>query len=573
MIDTLPEKKWRVRNQSPSEAARLARELGLPPLAGQLLCNRGLVDAASARDFLRPRLADLPGPDGFQGMGKAASLVAEAVQAGQVIGVAGDYDADGVTATALLVDFLRQCGGKVVWDLPHRLSEGYGFLPPRAQRLAQAGARLVITVDCGVSDIEGVGAAKELGLTVIVTDHHQLPPGVAAPADAMVNPQQDACALAKHLAGVGVAFYLAAACRAELRARGWFATRPAPNLRQSLDLVAVGTCADVVPLVGHNRILVREGLLVLNQGGRRGLRALADASGARGPLDAKDLAFALAPRINAAGRIDHPAQALELLLCQDEPQAAQRARLLDQLNQQRRAIEQEMLGQALEDVASEPRHQRARLLVLGRAGWHRGVLGIVASRVVEATGKPALLFAIENGTAVGSGRSVEGFHLQRALVGVKHLLQHFGGHAQAAGMTTATANLPELWRQLDQAAQAALPPGEGAASLELETAAHVSQLGPGLVDFLADLAPHGQANPEPLLLVEGATVLSASSVGRGHLRLLLGGAAAPLPAFWLGHGELAADIGGPLSLACQPRVSTYGGRHLELFIHDLRPGV
>ncbi|MFH1059506.1 MAG: single-stranded-DNA-specific exonuclease RecJ [Pseudomonadota bacterium] len=566
-----PQRPWQLTPTTPRRARRLARELRLPAWLAQVLVHRGYADPDQAAAFLSPGLDQLPPPENLAGLPEAIKVLAPAILAGRTIGVAGDYDADGVTSTALMVDFLRQCGAPVVWDLPHRLHDGYGFSPQAAQRLAAAGARVIVTVDCGISDHAGVAAAHELGLQVVVSDHHQVPEGPLVPAEAVINPQQACCGFAPHLAGVGVAFYLAAGLRAGLRAAGHFGRVPEPNLRQSLDLVALGTTADVVPLVEHNRVLVAEGLKVLNQGRRVGLKALAQVAGIKGALDARDLGFGLAPRVNAAGRLDSPDQALELLLSADPDQALDLAHGLDRLNQARRGLEQDIFHHAMELVGADPALQQARCLVLADAGWHRGVLGIVASRLVERTGRPAMLFALENGHAVGSGRSLPGFHLQQALCGLEHLLSHFGGHALAAGATLASGHLPRLAEGLHQAAAAALPPLGVGLPLIIEAEAELAELGPETLTWLERLAPLGPGNPEPLLMLRGVEVTGARLVGDNHLKLSVQDGHRRLAAIGFGLGHLRPDLGARVDLAANPRASNFGGRHLELNLCDLRP--
>ncbi|MBI4797741.1 MAG: single-stranded-DNA-specific exonuclease RecJ [Desulfarculus sp.] len=571
MLPSSPPRSWLLKDPTPRRAYNLASELNLPAWVAQVLCHRGYADPALAQGFLEPSLGQLPGPESMAGLESALKVLVPAIQTGQVIGVAGDYDADGVTATALMVDFLRQAGATVVWDLPQRLRDGYGFSPGAAQRLSQAGAQVAVTVDCGISDFEGVAAARDLGLPVVVTDHHQVPDGPLVPAEAVINPHQACCRFAPHLAGVGVAFYVAAGLRAGLRQVGHFGQRPLPNLRNSLDLVAVGTCADVVPLLDHNRILVNEGLKVLNEGRRVGLKALCQVAGIKGDLDARDLGFGLAPRLNAAGRLQSPDMALELLLCQDPAQAAHLAAGLDRLNRQRRGLEGEIFQEALDMVAGDPVQAQARCLVLAHPGWHRGVLGIVASRLVERLGRPAMLLALEDGKAVGSGRSLPGFHMQRALAGLAHLLDHFGGHALAAGATLAAGNLPHLARGLHQAASQQLPSLEQGIGLELEAEVGLKDLGPELMPVLERLAPFGPGNPEPVLACRGVEVGQASLVGDGHLRLEVRQNGRRLKGIGFNLGARKPSPGSRVDLACTPRISTYGGRHLELVLEDLRP--
>jgi len=570
MSATPQQRPWRLSPPA-AQADALARGLGLPSWLGQVLLSRGLDDPRAAQEFLHTPLSDLPSPLGLRGLNKALEVLAPALEQGLVIGVAGDYDADGVTASALLVEFLRQAGAQVVWELPHRVTDGYGFSPTVAQRLAQAGAQMVVTVDCGTSDHEGVAAAQELGLQVVITDHHQVPPGPLVAAAAVINPQRDDCGFCSHLAGVGVAFYLAAGLRAALRQRGWFNGRPEPNLRDSLDLVAIGTCADVVPLLAHNRVLVREGLKVLGEGRRPGLKALVETARLRKPLDARDVSFGLAPRLNAAGRMDHAAPALELLLTRDPMRAGYLAGELDRINRQRQRLEQTIFAQALSMVDDSSELNQAACLVLAQEGWHRGVLGIVASRLVERFNRPALLLSVENGKAVGSGRSLEGFHLQKALASLAHLLTHYGGHSQAVGCTLPTSAVGELARGLNDLAAGALPEPGRPKPLELEAVAGIADLGAAALSALENLAPFGQGNPEPMLACMGARVDSVGVVGEKHLKLKLAQAGGAAQAIGFGLAQLAPKTGDMVDVAFIPRASSYGGRHLEMVLEDLRP--
>lgn len=572
MVPPPIQRPWQLTPPTPRRAQRLARELGLPPWLAQVLVHRGHTEPEAARVFLAPGLDQLPPPRDLAGLEAALKLLVPAIREGRAIGVAGDYDADGVTSTALMVDFLRQCGAPVVWDLPHRLHDGYGFSPKSAQRLHDQGAKIIVTVDCGTSDLAGVEAAHALGLPVVVSDHHQVPDGPLVPAEAVINPQQTCCGFGPHLAGVGVAFYLAAGLRAALREAGHFTSdRPEPNLRLCLDLVALGTCADVVPLLDHNRILVSEGLKVINQGRRVGLTALAQVAGLRGVMDERDLGFSLAPRLNAAGRLDSPDLALELLLCPDQARALELASGLDRLNQARRGLEQEIFQQALEMLAGDPAQQAARCLVLAHPEWHRGVLGIVASRLVERLGRPAMLFAVENGHAVGSGRSLPGFHLQQALCGLEHLLEHFGGHALAAGATLATSLLPRLAEGLARAAAASLPPGSAGPPLIIEVQASLTDLGPDTMTWLERLGPFGAHNPEPSLLLRDIEVADSREVGQGHLKLQLSQGHRRLAAIGFGMAHHDPSPGQRLDIVATPRPNNFGGRHLELALSDLRP--
>jgi single-stranded-DNA-specific exonuclease len=460
----------------------------------------------------------------------------------------------------------------VVYDLPHRLRDGYGFSPDSARRLARAGAQVIVTVDCGISDHEGIKTAQSLGLGVVVTDHHQLPPGEMIPAEAVINPHQPGCALANELAGVGVAFYLAAGLRASLKKEGYFSTHPEPNLLDSLDFVAVGTLADVVPVMQCNRILVKEGLKVLNRFKRPGFRALALVGGQRGQLDPRDIGFTLAPRINAAGRLDHPAKALELLLTKDYNQALFLAGELDRLNTRRKEVEYKVFEEAKAEYESRTDYQDAKCLVLAKEGWHKGVLGIVASRMVTFTGKPIMLMTKENGKAVGSARSLPGFHMQKALAGLEHLLTSYGGHALAAAASLPTEKLPEFARSLDNTAQEQIPPQGLERPLEPEALVTLSDMTPQAMKILENLAPFGPGHPEPLLYMENARVISSQSVGKDslHLKMEISQQGRTIRCFGFNLAERRPPDNTNLDVVFSPRISNYGQRHLELMLEDFR---
>ena len=563
---------WVTPQLDPRALAALGRDDTLPDWVARFLLRRGVESPDQVSEFLSPRLRELPTYEGLKGLDQAIEVLIPAIRQGKTIGVAGDYDADGVTGTSLLVDFFRRCGAKVVWSIPHRLHDGYGFSPGAARKLSQAEAQIIVTVDCGISDQEGVREALALGMQVVVTDHHQIPPGECVPAQAVINPQQKDCALPSRLAGVGVAFYLAAGLRAALRERGHFnQNRREPNLLQSLDLVALGTLADVVPLKGANRILVAEGLKVLNRLSRPGFNALARVAGLQTPFDAKDAAFSLAPRINAAGRLDSASLAVELLTCDQPGKAMEIAKLLDETNQRRKEIEQEVFKQASEALEASAELKDSPFPVLWSKGWHRGVLGIVASRLVEMLNRPVMLFSLENGTAHGSGRSVRGFHLQKALAQNREMFLSWGGHAMAAAATLPTKSLPGLTESLSRLAEEEVDRFSIAEPIEIDGELPLNQVAPPTMKWLERLGPFGQGNQEPNLLTGSARVETARIVGENHLKLELSQGKARVQAIGFGLGHLRPEPGELMDLAHTPRVSNFRGRHLELEIHGLRP--
>ena len=424
-------------------ASRLAGALGLHPLAARALAARGLADPVLASRFLSPRLEDLPDPFTMKGMEGAVARIVRAVEEGQRIACYGDYDVDGVTSTVLLSGFLGAAGGVVSTYIPHRLVEGYGLNGAAVERLADQGVNLIVTLDCGITSVAEVAAAARRGVDVVVVDHHTVPVDLPA-ASAILNPHQSGCAYpSKHLAAVGVTFNLVMALRRRLRERGRFgATRPEPNLREMLDLVALGTVADVVPLVEVNRVLVRFGLAELGKARRPGVRALLRVAGvATGEVTASQVGFRLAPRVNAAGRLDDAGRGVRLLSTADPAAADALAEELDRENRARQEIERQILEEALEDAARLVA-AGARGLVLSRPGWHPGVVGIVASRVVERFHRPAVLVGVSDGVGKGSGRSIAAFHLHDALAACAVHLARFGGHRHAAGVTIDPGAIP-----------------------------------------------------------------------------------------------------------------------------------
>lgn len=493
-------------------------------LLRQLFRSRGGDDADFAR-LKSPTLRDwLPDPAIFADMERAAERLADALQRDEAIVIYGDYDVDGATSAAVLIRYLRQLGGKVGHYIPDRLLEGYGPSAGALVALKQAGADLVVTVDCGTQGFEALAAAQAAGLDVIVVDHHKagttLPPALA-----LVNPNRldeaPEAAAHGHLAAVGVAFLLAVALNRLLRARGWFAHRDEPNLLELLDLVALGTVADVAALRGLNRAFVTQGLKVMRGRANIGLAALADAARlSRAPI-ARDLGFALGPRVNAGGRVGQADLGVRLLTTHDPAEAAAIAAQLDALNQERRAIEQAVTDAALAGAIMAP-----GCCVVAGEGWHPGVIGIVASRLKEKLGRPAIVIAVQDdGLAKGSGRSITGVDLGAAVLAAKDhgLLLAGGGHAMAAGLTVAADGIAALDGFLNERLAAPVAAATAETSLAIDAAVAPRGLNAGLVDVLEAGGPYGQGWPAPRVAAGPFRVVDARIVGENHLRLQLSG--------------------------------------------------
>jgi single-stranded-DNA-specific exonuclease len=553
-----------------ARAARLAQALGLHPLAGRVLAGRGFAEASDAEAFLTARLHDLPDPRAMKGMDAAVARIVRAVEGSERIALYGDYDVDGVTSTALLAGFLRACGATVATYVPHRLAEGYGLNVAAVERLAAEGARLLVSLDCGITATNEVRAAAALGVDTVVVDHHAVPV-VLPEAAAILNPHQPGCGYpSKELAAVGVTFALAMALRRALRERGRFGPeRPEPNLRDALDLVALGTVADVVPLLGANRILVRRGLEVLGTSRRPGVRALLRVAGiAQGAeLGAGQVAFRLAPRINAAGRLDDAGRGVRLLLEEDAARADALARELDRENQARQEIERTILDEALRDARARV-EAGARGLVLARDGWHAGVVGIVASRVVERFHRPAVLVALGEEDGKGSGRSIEGFHLHDALRACSDHLVRFGGHRHAAGVTVSRDRLGAFRDAFEAHAAAHVREEDLVPRCRIEGWIAEADVSEQAALDLARLGPFGAGHPEPIFALRGAAA-RARTVGSGgaHLKLSLGG----LDAVGFGMGDRLGLCQGPIEAAFTVGLDEWDGRRrVQLKLRDVR---
>ncbi|MBN1102436.1 MAG: single-stranded-DNA-specific exonuclease RecJ, partial [Deltaproteobacteria bacterium] len=441
---------WRLRSPSP-DILSFADRTGVTPAEAQILLNRGISDEEALHSFLLPRLSSLLDPMILKDMKEAVSVVVKALEQRDPITIYGDFDADGLTATAVLMNFLTGLNASVFCHIPNRLTEGYGLHAQAVDSIARHRGGLLITVDCGISNGEEIALARELGMQVVVTDHHQVPEGFTPPCP-VVNPHRPDCPFPfKELSGVGLAFFLCVALRARLREGGWFRNRMEPDLRQHLDLVALGTIADMVPLLDQNRILVHSGLERMRDSSWPGMKALREVAvpGSGATLSSDDLAFRLAPRLNASGRLGDAETGIRTLTTASHAEARELARKLNELNGRRQALERAILNQIEEAMVGRFDLQNQRTLVLAGKGWHKGVLGIVASRLAERYHRPAIVLDVEDGVAAGSGRSIPGFDLYGALARLKPLLRRFGGHRHAAGLSLQSARIEAFAEELE----------------------------------------------------------------------------------------------------------------------------
>lgn len=551
------------------DAPLLAREVGISLLQAQLLIARGIRTPEAAQRFLAPRLAELPRPELLRDMDASVDRVLHALRNGRPVTVYGDYDADGLTATALLIHFFRDMGLPAFPYIPNRFREGYGLNPAAVDLIADTRGGLLITVDCGTGNQEEVERALSRGLDVVVTDHHRVPEPFE-PLCPVLNPKRPDCGFPfRGLAGVGVAFYLAAAVRAACRKAGWFRGRPEPDLRTYLDLVAVGTLADMVPLVEENRRLVTAGMQVMRSSRWPGLQALQTQAGVEPDLVCpEDVAFRLAPRLNASGRLGKARVGLDLLLTSNPATARALAERLHALNDRRQELEQRILTTIESQLPDAEALEGRRTLVLWGEAWHQGVLGIVASRIAARTGRPTLVLDVRDGVAAGSGRSIDGFDLHRALEGLTPLLSRFGGHAHAVGLSLEAGHLDGLRRGLEAAAREQLdetdllrPSVQVDAELPLEAVTRET------VEQIQALGPFGSGNPEPLFLAESLEVLDSRVVGGRHLKLLVGCDGRSMEAIAFDQGELHPLQGERVRAVFYPRIHRWrGAESLQLNI-------
>jgi len=562
-------KRWKMSPANKELQTELGRELNILPLTAQLLVNRGLVDFGRASSFLRPDLSSLHDPLLMKDMDRAVERVSRALVNKESIAVYGDYDVDGTTSAALVYLFFKEIGVEVTTYIPDRQSEGYGLNADAVRKLAASGIKLMITVDCGSSNGPEIELASSLGMDVVVTDHHEIS-GDAPNAAAVLNPKQKGCTFPfKGLAGVGVAFNLIMALRAHLRENGWFTSAAAPNLKRYLDLVAIGTVADLVPLMDENRILVSYGLKELENTERPGLKALIEIAGLRSRPDADSIAYQIAPRINAAGRVASAATALRLLITEDSAEAASLASQLDRENGSRQRMEAETLEEALAMLEGHT----DRGIVLFSERWHPGVIGIVASRLVDRFCKPAVLIALDNGVGKGSARGIRSFDMLEGLKSCSGLLDRFGGHKAAAGLTVSMGNLAGFKDEFVRYANTILTNEDLTPEINLDAVVTLDEVNSRLIAEIGSLAPFGQSNREPLLCLSDAQIVGTEVVGSRHLRLKVKHGSCSRSAIGFGLAGLHPMRGDGYGIAFSPYIDEWqGSRSLKLRVKDVVHG-
>ncbi len=533
--------------------------------------NRGIADMAAAKSFLTPRLGELTDPSLLIDMEPAVDMIVRTMAQGENITIYGDFDADGLTSTALLMNFFLSFGAPVSYYIPDRFQEGHGLNPAAVTKIARERRGLMITVDCGTSGQEELILASDLGLKTVVTDHHQVPARFL-PVCPVVNPhRKDSDFPFRDLAGVGLAFFLAVALRRALRERGWFRKNREPDLKSYLDLVALGTVADMVPLLEQNRILVSRGLEEIKTSRWPGIQAIQEISKVEpSQITCYDLAFKFAPRLNASGRMGQAEKGVRALTTLDQNLALALAGQLDTLNLRRQTIEQEILEKIEQTFLSAIDLKDRRTLVLSGKGWHRGVLGIVASRLKEKYHRPVVVLNIENGIAFGSGRSIEGFDLYGAFLKLEHLLGKYGGHKRAAGLTLKARDIPAFIEEMEGLARETLSHEDLRPIIEADAAVTLAEWDSAALREIEGLAPFGQGNPDPLFYTRAVEVVESRIVGEKHLKLKLRQERVTREAIGFGLAEKHPLAGKFIDMIYTPEINHWQGfERIQLKIIDL----
>lgn len=569
-------KRWIVREQDPHRAAALAASLGVSPIVAGLLIARGCADDHAAQEFLKPSPEQLHDPFLMLGMREAVARLLRAIDGGEPILVYGDYDVDGTTGTAVLLRALRMLGGTAGFHVPHRFTEGYGIQQKALQTAQAEGYKLVVSVDCGITAHEPLHWAQANGLDIIVTDHH-LPDADegAPPAFAVLNPNQKGCPYPdKSLAGVGVAFKLV---HALFRERG-----REHQVNGFLKMVAIGTVADVASLVGENRTIVALGLADLPRSVNPGLRALIEVAGCAAGQDvtAYDLGFRIGPRINAAGRMDAGRAVVELFDTKDREEARRLAQHLDTRNSERQETQRDIFRRAIEEFEGSTEKQSQRhVAVIAGDGWHRGVIGIAASKIAERINRPCVVISLDGEIGHGSARSIEAYHLFDGLTQCRDLLEKFGGHSHAAGLTIRRERVPEFRSRLNSHAAGCLSDEDLVPALAIDAEIVATEVTLGLANQLCALEPYGAGNPRPVFMTRALRVLSEPQVMKEeHLKLRVAGEDnRPLEAVWWrgidAAGGRTPQVNERIELAYAIEPNTWNGEtRLQLNVKDMRAG-
>ena len=571
------DKLWCFREQDSLKAQEIARSLGVSEVVAQVMINRGISSTEEARNFLNPRLSDLIPPEEMPGVPKALQRIKKAINEEEKITIYGDYDVDGITSTSIIWWLIKILDGKADYYIPHRIEEGYGLNENSIRELAEAGTNLIITVDCGITAIKAVDLANELGMDIIITDHHQ--PKESMPnAFSIVHPLIEESYPAKSCSGAMVAFKLAWAIAKD------FSDGPKTDehlkefLLNATDFATLGTIADVMDMRGENRSLAHYGLKAIAQTKLPGMRALLDSAELSGKdLNSTDIAFGIAPMLNAAGRMGHARLAVELLTSDNDIRSLRIVEYLKQQNTQRRTIERKILKHAKDMIVQmELDHPDQKSIVLGDESWHQGVIGIVASKIIEKYYRPTILLNCSNGTSSGSARSIEGFNILKAIAHCKDHLIGFGGHSMAAGLRIETKNIPAFRLAFEEYTRANLKEEDSISKLEIEAIYPIAEFTESVVRDIERLGPFGNGNPKPVFATRGVRLLGPPrKVGAkgDHIQIAIRDNSSSMRCigFNMGHLEKKLTQSDFFSIAYEPQINNYNGEaNIQFVITDIQ---
>lgn len=558
-------KIWKVKNPNPAIQDRFSSELKISKITAQLLSNRGIDDPKEAGDFLACSLSSCHDPFLFKGMDKAVMRIKKAIKDKENILVYGDYDVDGITAVTVVYSALKNLGGIVETYIPNRLEEGYGLNVAAIKKADKDDVSLIITVDCGIGSFKEIEYARAFKIDVIVTDHHEIVDSRLPGAYAIINPLQDSCPYPfKHLAGVGLAYKLV---KALYEGTSFFA-------EDFLDLVSLGTIADIVPLKGENRILAKHGLREMNKKTRIGLNALAEVGGLSGKdISSGHIGFILGPRINAMGRVGSPQKALELLLTKDKVEAVKLAKILDTENRNRQKIEAKILDEALSKIEKEVNFKHHKVIVLGSPDWHPGVIGIVASKIADRFYRPTILVALGGKIGKGSGRSIDNFNLFEAILKCKDLLAGFGGHESACGITIEKDRLDEFRERINAGVGENFAEELFSPQLEIDMDISLNMMTENVISEIEALAPFGEENPRPVFSSRNLVIKDRPrQIGRNGFKMLVTDNMVTCEAVSFGRANLEVPRpGSGIDLAYIPSINDWQGlQSIQLELKDIK---
>jgi len=573
VVNQLPATKWKLKETGDKNVEYLlSKEFGIHPIISQILVNRGILDIEAARRYLHPSLNDLHSPFLMKDMKKGVSRLLKAIHDHEEIIIYGDYDADGITSVVILYKFIKEITPHINYYIPDRVQEGYGLKIPAIDKFKNNNVKLLITVDCGISDVEQITYAQSIGIDTIVLDHHEIS-GPLPPAVASINPNREDCSFPfKGLAGVGIAYNFLIALRGSLNKEGFWKDRIHPNLKEYLDIVALGTIGDMAPLIDENRIFVKIGLELITESQRPGIKALKEVSGVDNqPIDSFKASFSLIPRINAAGRIASALDAVKLLLADDMAEARMLAEKLDSYNRNRQLMEKKILNEILERISNNNDIEKMNAFVFASDKWHPGVIGIVASRLVELFNRPAFVISLNNGIGKGSGRSVSDFNIYKGIQQCAPLLLSYGGHYHAAGISIKEENIDEFARLLDEIIQNSFEFTQQSSPIIIDSECQISDISLNLIEQLDILAPFGSKNPEPLLYARNIKVSSPIIVGNSHLKMWVNSNGTSFDSIWFNMGKHLTELNDAnIDIVFTPQINNWNGSpNIQLKMKDV----